>query len=47
MAGGVAYSAYKEWKEQQKKTEGNSLFFYYKAGSLLEDRSFEYFGKDK
>jgi flagellar capping protein FliD len=42
VAGGVAYSAYKEWKEQQQKTEGNSLFFYYKAGSLLESRSFEY-----
>jgi hypothetical protein len=42
VAGGVAYSAYREWREQQEKTEGNSLFFYYKAGSLLESRSFEY-----
>jgi len=42
VAGGVAYSAYKEWKEQQQNTEGNSLFFYYKAGELLENRSFEY-----
>lgn len=42
VAGGVAYSAYKEWREQQQKTEGNSLFFYYKAGTLLENSSFEY-----
>jgi len=42
VAGGVAYSAYKEWKEKQKEIEGNTLFFYYKAGSLLENRSFEY-----
>lgn len=41
-AGGVAYSAYKEWREQQQVTEGNSLFFYYKAGELLQNRSFEY-----
>jgi hypothetical protein len=31
-----------EWKEQQQAKEGNSLFFYYNAGSLLENRSFEY-----
>ena len=42
VAGGVAYSAYKEWREKQQKTKGNSLFFYYKAGTLLENRSFEY-----
>lgn len=42
VAGGVAFSAYKEWKEQQRDTEGNSLFFYYRAGELLENRSFEY-----
>lgn len=42
VAGGVAYSAYREWKEKQKEIEGNSLFFYYKAGSLLEDGSFQY-----
>jgi|KBSSwiStaDraftv2_1062776.scaffolds.fasta_scaffold55067_3 hypothetical protein len=42
VAGGVAYSAYKEWREKQKEIEGNSLFFYYKAGSLLQDGSFRY-----
>ena len=42
VAGGVAYTAYKEWREKQKEIEGNSLFFYYKAGSLLQDGSFEY-----
>jgi hypothetical protein len=47
IAGGVAYSAYREWKEQQQETEGNSLFFYYKAGTLLENRSFEYEGSTK
>lgn len=42
VAGGVAYSAYKEWKEKQKEIEGNSLFFYYRAGSLLEDGAYRY-----
>jgi hypothetical protein len=42
VAGGVAYTAYTEWKDKQKEIEGNSLFFYYKAGSLLEDGSFRY-----
>jgi hypothetical protein len=45
VAGSVVYSAYQEWKEQQQTNKGNSLFFYYKAGSLLENRSFEYEGK--
>ena len=42
VAGGVVYTAYKEWRDKQKEIEGNSLFFYYKAGSLLEDGRFSY-----
>lgn len=40
--GGVAYNAYLKWKEQQKNIEQNNLFFYYRAGTLLHDGTFEY-----
>jgi len=40
IAGGglLAFEAYKEWKEENRKTEENLFFFYYKAGKLLSRR---------
>jgi hypothetical protein len=40
--GGTAYNAYLKWKEQQRSAEQNNLFFYYRAGTLLHDGTFEY-----
>ncbi len=33
----VAYDAYKEWKQNNLKTEQNNLFFYYKAKENLSN----------
>ena len=41
-AGLVAYDAYKEWQKQKQSTERNQLYFYYKAGQLLSDGTYEY-----
>jgi hypothetical protein len=41
-AGLVGYDAYKEWQKQKQATERNQLYFYYKAGQLLSDRTYEY-----
>jgi hypothetical protein len=35
-AGVVAYDAYKAWKARQQEIESNRLFFYYKAGRMME-----------
>ena len=34
-SGLLAFEAHKEWKENQRKAEGNEFFFYYRASSLL------------
>ncbi len=38
VAGGavVAHEAYEQWRARQRDTTSNRLFFYYRAGSLLE-----------
>jgi hypothetical protein len=38
----VAFDAYKDWQEQHQTTEQNQLYFYYKAGRLLSNRTYEY-----
>jgi predicted transcriptional regulator len=37
-AGILAFEAHKEWKEEKKKVEKNLLFFYFRAGKLLNRR---------
>lgn len=34
-AGVVAYKAFKKWKEKTKNIEANQMFFYYRAGKLI------------
>lgn len=34
--------AYRGWAEKRQTTEQNELYFYYRAGQFLEDRSYEY-----
>lgn len=41
-SGLVAYDAFKEWRKQQQTAEQNQLYFYYRAGELLADRTYEY-----
>ena len=39
VGGGLlAFEAYKEWKEEDRKAKENLFFFYYKAGKLLRGR---------
>jgi len=38
----VAYDAYKDWEKKAQATEQNQLYFYYKAGQLLSNRTYEY-----
>lgn len=40
-AGAVAwaYTAFDEWLSKQREIEGNHLFFYYKAGKLMEENA--------
>jgi len=40
--GTAVYDAYKEVQKQQIALEQNQLFFYYRAGRLLEDGAYEY-----
>ena len=40
--GGVAYGAYVDWKKDNQNIQQNNLFFYYRTGTLLEDRTYEY-----
>jgi uncharacterized membrane protein YebE (DUF533 family) len=40
--GGVAYKAFGDWKAEQRTSEKNNLFFYYRAGRLLENGSYRY-----
>jgi hypothetical protein len=32
----IGHNTYEQWKERTKQIEQNQLFFYYKAGKLLE-----------
>ena len=41
-SGLLAYDAYKDWLNDRRRIEDNQLYFYYKAGTLLSDRSYEY-----
>jgi hypothetical protein len=40
--GTAVYDAYRETQKQQIAMEQNQLFFYYRAGSLLQDGAYEY-----
>jgi uncharacterized membrane protein YebE (DUF533 family) len=44
-AAGISYSAYRKWKSQEQSGEKNNLFFYYQAGTLLEEGKYEYLAK--
>lgn len=37
--GAVAIKAFNEWNEKSKSIESNQMFFYYKAGNLLEKKA--------
>lgn len=41
-SGLVAYDAYEEWRQKKQAAEQNQLFFYYRSGRLLADRTYEY-----
>jgi hypothetical protein len=41
-SGLLAYDAYKDWLKDKRKIEENQLYFYYKAGTLLSDRTYGY-----
>ncbi len=41
-SGLLAYDAYKDWLNDRRKIEENQLYFYYKAGTRLSDRTYEY-----
>jgi hypothetical protein len=40
--GTASYDAYKKWKEQEQKIGQHQLYFYYRAGEFLSDRTYEY-----
>jgi hypothetical protein len=40
---GVAYKAYDDWRSEKRSIEQNNLFFYYRAGRLLQEGTYEYF----
>lgn len=40
--GGVVHSAYTKWRERQEEIKQNNLFFFYKAGKLLDDGTHAY-----
>jgi hypothetical protein len=41
-SGVIAYDAYKEWQKGRQTAEQNQLYFYYRAGELLSNRTYEY-----
>lgn len=38
----AVFDAYKESRKQKQEVEQNQLYFYYRAGELLSDRTYEY-----
>lgn len=41
-AAGITHSAFRKWKSEIESTEQNNLFFYYRAGQLLEEGTYQY-----